>query len=60
MLVNTSFNVRGQPIVESPKDALECFLGTEMDYLVLGDFLIAKNDQPEHLAATPHLVFEPD
>ena len=60
MLVNTSFNVRGQPIVESPKDALECFLGTEMDYLVLGNFLIAKNDQPEHLAATPHLAFEPD
>ena len=44
ILVNTSFNVRGQPIVCSPFDALECFLGTELDYLIIEDFMIAKKD----------------
>lgn len=42
VLVNTSFNVRGEPIVCSPEDALRCFLATEMDTLVLGDFLLQK------------------
>jgi carbamoyltransferase len=42
MLINTSFNVRGEPIVCSPKDAYQCFLKTEMDYIVLGDFLFTK------------------
>ncbi|MGD3112666.1 carbamoyltransferase family protein [Streptomyces sp. YGL11-2] len=41
-LVNTSFNVAGEPIVCSPKDAVECFLGTGIDHLVLGDFLVSK------------------
>lgn len=44
-ILNTSFNVAGEPIVETPEDALICFLGTEMDYLVLGDWVIAA-DQP--------------
>ena len=43
MIINTSFNVRGEPIVESPKDALNCFLHTHMDYLVLGNFLLSKS-----------------
>ncbi|HEY4475866.1 MAG TPA: carbamoyltransferase [Candidatus Paceibacterota bacterium] len=44
VLINTSFNVRGEPIVESPEDAFNCFINTEMDYLALGNYLIAKKD----------------
>ena len=46
VLVNTSFNVRGEPIVGSPEDAYRCFMRTEMDYLVIENFLLAKSDQP--------------
>jgi carbamoyltransferase len=46
VLVNTSFNVRGEPIVCSPEDAYRCFMRTEMDYLVLENFLLAKTEQP--------------
>ena len=46
LLVNTSFNVRGEPIVCSPDDAFRCFMRTEMDILILGDFLFVKTDQP--------------
>jgi carbamoyltransferase len=46
LLVNTSFNVRGEPIVCTPEDAYRCFMRTEMDYLVLGNFLLDKRDQP--------------
>jgi len=46
VVVNTSFNVRGEPIVCSPEDAYRCFMGTEMDYLVMGDFLFEKVAQP--------------
>lgn len=46
IIVNTSFNVRGEPIVCSPDDAYRCFMRTEMDYLVMGDNLYAKQDQP--------------
>ena len=45
VLVNTSFNVRGEPIVCTPEDAYKCFMRTEMDYLVLGPFLLDKKDQ---------------
>jgi carbamoyltransferase len=45
VLVNTSFNVRGEPIVGSPEDAYRCFMRTEIDYLVLENFLLAKTDQ---------------
>jgi carbamoyltransferase len=47
ILINTSFNVRGEPIVESPTDAYRCFMRTEMDGLVIGDFLLIKTEQPE-------------
>ena len=47
VLVNTSFNVRGEPIVCTPEDAYRCFMRTEMDYLVLGPFLLDKTSQPE-------------
>ena len=46
LLVNTSFNVRGEPIVMTPEDAYKCFMRTEMDYLVLGNFLFDKKEQP--------------
>ena len=46
VLVNTSFNVRGEPIVETPLDAWRCFTRTGMDVLVLGGFLLRKADQP--------------
>jgi len=45
VLVNTSFNVRGEPIVCSPEDAYRCFMRTHIDYLVLGQFLLAKESQ---------------
>jgi carbamoyltransferase len=45
LVVNTSFNVRGEPIVCRPEEAYRCFLRTEMDYLVAGSFLLAKSDQ---------------
>ena len=46
VVVNTSFNVRGEPIVMTPNDAYRCFMRTEMDYLVVGNFLFSKKDQP--------------
>jgi carbamoyltransferase len=45
VLVNTSFNVRGEPIVCTPEDAYRCFARTDMDALVLEDFLLAKTEQ---------------
>jgi carbamoyltransferase len=48
VIVNTSFNVRGEPIVCTPQDAYRCFMGTEMDYLVMGDFLFKKEEQPQY------------
>lgn len=47
VLVNTSFNVRGEPIVCTPEDAYRCFMRTEMDYLVLENFVLAKTAQPQ-------------
>lgn len=47
VLVNTSFNVRGEPIVCSPEDSYRCFMRTEMDVLVIGDFVLLKEAQPE-------------
>ncbi|MRR36404.1 hypothetical protein EG829_17375, partial [bacterium] len=47
VIINTSFNVRGEPIVCRPEEAYRCFMRTEMDYLVMGSYLLAKEDQPE-------------
>ncbi|AGF79005.1 putative carbamoyl transferase, NodU family [Desulfocapsa sulfexigens DSM 10523] len=47
VIINTSFNVRGEPIVCTPEDAYRCFMRTEMDCLVLGSFLLEKSEQPE-------------
>ena len=46
IIINTSFNVRGEPIVSTPKDAYRCFMRTEMDYLVLGSYILNKLEQP--------------
>lgn len=47
LVVNTSFNVRGEPIVCTPYDAFRCFMSTEMDYLVIGDFVYTKTEQTD-------------
>lgn len=47
LLINTSFNVRGEPIVCTPEDSYRCFMRTEMDYLVVGNFVFKKTDQPK-------------
>jgi carbamoyltransferase len=49
LLVNTSFNVRGEPIVCTPDDAFRCFMRTEMDYLVIGNYLFTKRNQEKSL-----------
>jgi carbamoyltransferase len=49
IVVNSSFNVRGEPIVCTPEDAYRCFMRTEMDYLVMGDFVLDKSTQPEFM-----------
>mgnify|MGYP001364400745 FL=1 len=49
LIVNTSFNVRGEPIVCSPSDAYRCFMGTDLDILVIGNFYLKKNDQNENV-----------
>ena len=49
VLVNTSFNVRGEPIVESPKDAFNCFMGTGLEMLVIGNAIMYKEDQDARL-----------
>jgi carbamoyltransferase len=51
LVVNTSFNVRGEPIVCTPLDAYRCFMRTHLDYLVIGSFVLDKKSQPEFLEA---------
>ena len=46
VIINTSFNVRGEPIICTPEDAYRCFMRTEMDYLVLGGYILSKKEQP--------------
>ena len=60
MLINTSFNVRGEPIVCSPEDAFRCFMGTEIDMLVVGDCVLRKEDQLGELALDYKNSFELD
>ncbi len=45
VIINTSFNVRGEPLVCGPQDAFKCFMRTEMDYLAMGCFLLDKKEQ---------------
>ncbi|MEZ5841604.1 MAG: carbamoyltransferase [Hyphomicrobiales bacterium] len=60
VLVNTSFNVRGEPIVGSPEDAFRCFMGTEMETLVIGNCILRKTDQDPDLAEDYRDRFELD
>ena len=60
VIVNTSFNVRGEPIVSSPKDAFNCFMGTELDYLVIGNCILDKNNQDPSLKKDYTNEFELD
>ncbi|HQW19328.1 MAG TPA: carbamoyltransferase [Rhodocyclaceae bacterium] len=60
VLVNTSFNVRGEPIVCSPKDAFLCFMGTEIELLVIGNFVLYKERQDQRLKMNYSAAFEPD
>jgi carbamoyltransferase len=60
VLVNTSFNIRGEPIVCSPEDALQCFFGTEIDLLVLENFVLLKSDQPVNTVYDYKKKFELD
>ena len=47
VMINTSFNVRGEPIVCTPAEAYHCFMATDIDVLVIDDFLLMKEQQPE-------------
>jgi carbamoyltransferase len=49
VIVNTSFNIRGEPIVCTPEDAFRCFMGTDIEVLVVGDCFLRKEDQDENL-----------
>ena len=60
ILVNTSFNVRGEPIVNSPTDAFNCFMGTELDYLVIGNCFLDKKKQDSNLKKDYKKNFELD
>ena len=60
VLVNTSFNVRGEPIVNTPTDAFNCLMGTELDYLVIGNCIIDKKKQNPNLKKNYSNEFEPD
>ncbi|MEX0986623.1 MAG: carbamoyltransferase [Bacteroidales bacterium] len=59
-IINTSFNVRGEPIVHTPEEAYNCFMNTEMDMLVLGDFLLEKENQPAGKNSVIPKQFKPD
>ena len=60
VLVNTSFNIRGEPIVNSPEDAFRCFMGTDLDILVVGNFYLEKNKQDSNLKTNYINKFELD
>ena len=60
VIVNTSFNVRGEPSICSPVDAFRCFMGTELDVLVVGNFILIKEDQDPQLAANYETSYELD
>jgi len=60
VLVNTSFNVRGEPIVCTPEDAFRCFLGTNLDLLAVGNCLLVKEDQDSKLTRDHKSSFDPD
>ncbi len=58
--MNTSFNVTGEPIVNTPIDAFNCFMGTDLDYLVIGNCILDKNKQNSNLKKNYSDNFELD
>ncbi len=60
VLVNTSFNVRGEPIVNTPQDAFRCFMGSEIDLLVIGNSVLYKEEQDQRLKMNYSTAFELD
>ena len=60
VIVNTSFNVRGEPIVNTPSDAFNCFMGTELDFLMIGNCIIDKKKQSLDLKKQYKQKFELD
>ena len=60
ILINTSFNIRSEPIVGSPQDAFKCFMGTDIDILVIQDFILYKNQQKKDLLKNYQNEFELD
>lgn len=60
ILINTSFNVRGEPIVNSPLDAIKCFCITDIDYLVIGSYIISKKKQNKNLKNKFEYFYQPD
>ena len=60
IIVNTSFNVRGEPIVNTPTDAFNCFMGNDLDFLVIGNFILDKNKQNLNLKKDYKNEFELD
>ena len=60
VIVNTSFNVRGEPIVNTPEDAFSCLMGTEMEFMAVGNCILRKEDQDRALAKDYKNAYEPD
>jgi len=60
VIVNTSFNVRGEPIVSTPEDAFRCFMGTEIEALAVGNCFLRKERQNPALRQNYEHLFEPD
>ena len=60
VIINTSFNIRGEPIVNTPEDAYNCFMGTELDYLVIGNCILDKTKQSQNLKKNYIHKFELD
>ncbi len=60
VVINTSFNVRGEPIVCSPKDAFKCFMGTDLDLLLVGNCLLIKGEQDKSLKESYEERYELD
>ena len=60
IVVNTSFNVRGEPIVCTPEDSFRCFMGTDIEILAVGNAFLEKKNQPEHLKKRYEQKFDLD
>jgi carbamoyltransferase len=60
VIVNTSFNVRGEPIICTPEDAFRCFMGTDLDILIIGNISLTKSEQPQPLTLYNKREYELD